>query len=133
MKNLKYVSENSDAIYMDWHHPTLGLIPFVARPDDVEAHGRDKYQRAVAGEWGEIAPYEPPIETLEDKATLIRGERDSLLRELDNVVINPLRYASYSDDEKQELANYRQYLLDIPQQDGFPENVVFKEKPKFIK
>lgn len=31
-----------------------------ASPFDTEAHGRQLFQRALAGEFGEIAPYEPP-------------------------------------------------------------------------
>lgn len=41
-------------------HPDFGPIPFTADPDDVEAHGRDLYARAVAGDFGPIGTYEPP-------------------------------------------------------------------------
>ena len=41
-------------------HPEFGPIPFTADPDDVEAHGRDLYARAVAGDFGPIGAYEPP-------------------------------------------------------------------------
>jgi hypothetical protein len=34
-------------------------VPFTAAPNDSEAHGREIYQRIVAGEFGEIAPFEP--------------------------------------------------------------------------
>lgn len=34
-----------------------------------------------------------------------------------------------SDEKKQEIKVYRQALRDIPQQDGFPDNIVFPEKP----
>jgi len=35
-------------------------VPFTATPHDCEPHGREIYQRIVAGEFGEIAPFEPP-------------------------------------------------------------------------
>lgn len=35
-------------------------IQFTASPDDAEAHGRDIYARALAGEFGEVAEYSPP-------------------------------------------------------------------------
>lgn len=42
-------------------HPVYGTIPFTAAPDDVEHHGKELYAKALAGEFGEIAPYiEPP-------------------------------------------------------------------------
>ena len=34
-----------------------------------------------------------------------------------------------SDEKKQEIKAYRQALRDIPQQDGFPENIVWPDKP----
>lgn len=37
-------------------------VPFTASPDDPEPHGVELYNRARAGEFGEIAPYvEPPV------------------------------------------------------------------------
>lgn len=36
-------------------------VPFTASPDDTEPHGVELYNRAMAGEFGEIAPFvEPP-------------------------------------------------------------------------
>lgn len=34
-----------------------------------------------------------------------------------------------SDEKKQEIKVYRQALRNIPQQDGFPENIVWPDKP----
>jgi hypothetical protein len=34
--------------------------PFIASPDDVEAHGREIYAKAKAGEFGPVAAYLPP-------------------------------------------------------------------------
>lgn len=36
---------------------TVGEVPFTARPDDIESHGKELYERAVKGEFGEIAEY----------------------------------------------------------------------------
>lgn len=38
-----------------------GEIPFSASPDDVEAHGREIFADAVAGKFGPIAEYIPPV------------------------------------------------------------------------
>lgn len=38
--------------------------PFTARPDDCEAYGRVIYEQAVAGNYGVIAEYIPPVVTL---------------------------------------------------------------------
>jgi hypothetical protein len=36
-------------------------MPFGASPNDPEPHGVDLYNRAKAGEFGEVAPYVAPI------------------------------------------------------------------------
>ena len=73
-----------------------------------------------------------PVPTTEQLAEQVRAKRDGFLYELDVIVSNPLRWGEFSEAEKQALAEYRQALLDVPQQGGFPENVVFPDKPDFI-
>lgn len=62
----------------------------------------------------------------------IRDLRLYKLKELDVFVQNPLRYNELTDDQKSELAQYRRDLLDVPQQTGFPLDVVFPTKPSTI-
>jgi hypothetical protein len=61
MRNLKY--DKTGAVVLEIEHPVYGWIEFRASPDDTEAHGRDIYARAIAGEFGEIAPYAQPAPT----------------------------------------------------------------------
>jgi hypothetical protein len=61
---------------------------------------------------------------------LIRQHRDQLLGLVDR--INPVWYASLSSEQQQELAGYRQALLDVPQQTGFPINIVWPAKPHWL-
>ncbi len=37
------------------------VLPFMANPNDPEAHGRDAYARAAAGEFGVVAEYVPVV------------------------------------------------------------------------
>jgi hypothetical protein len=61
----------------------------------------------------------------------VRSERDQRLQtEVDPLVSNPLRWGSLSAEKQQEWANYRQALLDIPQQSGFPYEVAWPVKPE---
>src|SRR5690625_2098366 len=69
---------------------------------------------------------EVPEPTAEEKA---RWKRDGLLRELDSIVSNPLRWCGFTEAEQQELADYRQALLDVPQQSGFPDDIDWPQKP----
>lgn len=40
---------------------TIGELPFTAHAADDVAHGRELFERAVAGEFGTIAPYVAPV------------------------------------------------------------------------
>ncbi len=45
-------------------------IPFTARADDPEDYGRELFNRAVAGEFGEIGEYQPIMELEVEKVQL---------------------------------------------------------------
>ena len=61
-------------------------------------------------------------EWIEWKSAQVRELRNRYLREyVDPVVSNTLRWAELSDEQKQEYADYRRYLLDIPEQAEFPK------------
>jgi len=50
----------------------------------------------------------------------VRTDRDARLAQLDAIVTNPLRWAAFTPEAQTALAAYRQALLDVPQQAGFP-------------
>lgn len=55
-RNPTYNKDGS--IDLEIEHPAFGWIPFTASATDVEAHGRDLFKRAAAGEFGPVAPAE---------------------------------------------------------------------------
>jgi len=68
--------------------------------------------------------------TDEQKAENIRMFRNELLvREVDPVVTNPLRWAELSTEQQQDWADYRTALLNVPQQVGFPNAITWPIKP----
>jgi hypothetical protein len=82
---------------------------------------------------GVITPKPPPApaeRTQEEQATQIRRQRTVLLSLVDQ--INPTWYASLTQEQQQELSVYRQALLDVPQQSGFPSTVVWPTKPTWL-
>jgi hypothetical protein len=82
--------------------------------------------KMVAGQW--VAPTQEEIDA--DAAASIRSQRDVLLAtNVDPIATNSLRWAGLSAEQQQALGAYRQALLDVPQQAGFPHNVVWPEKP----
>jgi len=68
-------------INLTWVHDTLGEIPFGASPNDIELHGRELFAKALAGDFGTVAEYVPPIKTPEQ----IKKElTDAVQQHLDN-------------------------------------------------
>jgi hypothetical protein len=100
-------------------------IPFTADPNDCEAHGRDIFAKAVAGEFGPVEEYEPPPPpTYEEQSAIVREQRDRLLTETDWTQAADIPQAT-----KDKWAPYRQALRDVPDQAGFPFDVVWPVKP----
>jgi hypothetical protein len=60
----------------------------------------------------------------------LKDIRNEMLQVIDR--INPVWYNSLSTQQQQELATYRQALLDVPQQPGFPESVEWPTKPQWL-
>lgn len=58
-----------------------------------------------------------------------RARRDWLLSQLDIAVSNPLRFATLTPEQISELADYRQLLLDVPQQTSFPISIEWPVMP----
>ena len=63
------------------------------------------------------------------KSAYVRSQRNHLLSgEVDRIVSNPLRWADMSTSKQDEVKAYRQALLDIPNQVGFPTSVTWPTK-----
>ena len=90
-------------------------VPFTASIDDVEPHGVEIYNRAINGDFGPIAEYQPITYTIEQLARSARSERDRLLKECDWTQLSDIPEAT-----RLIWVPYRQALRDIPQQEGFP-------------
>lgn len=65
---------------------------------------------------------------IEAQASAMRSERDRKLRE-ECDCINPMWWQDMTDDQKLGMKAYRQALLDVPSQPGFPFSVDWPVKP----
>lgn len=120
--NIKNLRRNKfGGIDLDYKHPDYGWIPFTADAGDVSKLGSEIYKLASSKK---VKPYKP---NLDDLAAEVRLERDIKLDQLDQLVSNPLRYASYSEEYKQVLTEYHVALKNVPQQEGFPEQIEWPE------
>jgi Phage tail assembly chaperone protein len=132
--NCKYVAEDQSMIGCQVTFSNLGTVYFVASATDSEAHGREIYSRARNGEFGSIAAFVPIRETItnDQKINQERNKRDALLSQLDSLISSPLRWQSLSEQDKNEISSYRSSLLNVPQQEGFPDNIVWPTAPGFV-
>lgn len=70
---------------------------------------------------GEVVAIEPEA-SAEDLAATVRRERNRLLvKNVDS--INPLRWEAMEESEKDKIRKYREDLLKVPEQKGFPFNI----------
>ena len=79
--------------------------------------------------WNPITKIWDPITPIVS-AQSVRAQRNNLLSAVDQV--NPIWYASLTAEQQQELAAYRQAVLDVPQQAGFPTDVNWPTKPTWL-
>ena len=86
----QWANAEHSAINVQLVTETLAAMPFTATPDDSTDYGPEIYQRAVAGDFGEIAAYEPPTD-----AALLPAARSLLKRLMQDasLVVAPLQDA----------------------------------------
>jgi len=99
------------------------LNTFVASSKDCEPHGVDIYERAVKGEFGQIAPYQPKSDQI--LASNARQKRNEILSKTDYTQLQDI-----DQTIKTAYAKYRQDIRNIPQQKGFPRNIIWPDEPK---
>jgi hypothetical protein len=110
-------------------HPQYGWIPYTLDPDDTDTTIDNDAVMALIG--SSFTAYVAPTadEVSAELAKEVRSQRDFLLNELDEILSNPLRWSSMSSGEQTAWSTYRQALLDVPQQSGFPAEVTWPQKP----
>jgi hypothetical protein len=78
---------------------------------------------------GEIFLGKTDVEKRSEKEAEVKERRDRVLLETVDRV-NGIRWEAMSGDEKEKWREYRQALLDIPEQEGYPFEVTWPERPE---
>ncbi|MCI3943469.1 tail fiber assembly protein [Pseudomonas syringae] len=132
-----------DVIFLETEE-TLGEIPFSSSPDDSAAHGRDIYERACAGEFGDIA--DPEEDDVLSSVMLQRSAASSLatikinsLQTSLDIVEDAVELKSVNDTQIKSIPQlkaefdawrtYRVQLAQIESQAGYPLSVEWPEPP----
>ena len=130
-RNAKYINDNG-CIDCEIEHPVHGWIPYTLDPDDTDMTIDNNVLLEAMALAGDVEAYIPPTQAELDEvaAQAVRAERDmKLATEVDPIAGNALRWASLDASKQAEWAAYRQALLDVPAQAGFPHNVTWPEVP----
>ena len=120
-------SLQADNLQMDVeiNHPDYGWIPYTVDPADTDTTIDNTAVMALIG--SNFAAYVAPTQEELDAALAaeVRADRDGRLADVDAIAGNALRWADLTSAEQAEWSTYRQALLDVPQQAGFPNDVVW--------
>ena len=94
---------------------------YVLIPDDLETVSIDWLYDGSAFAAPPLSPEE--VQAQIDAARQLRN--DKLRNEVDPIICNPFRWADLSEQKKQAMLEYRTALLDITDQSGFPDEIVW--------
>jgi hypothetical protein len=98
---------------------------------------KEKYPNHIDGDWPgdqyymangqpQLREHTMPV----PGADQLRRARAHRLRQIDR--ITPMWWESLTAEQQQEVRDYRQALLDVPQQPGFPADVTWPEPPQWL-
>lgn len=130
-RSAQYINDNG-WIDCEIEHPEFGWIPYLLDPADTDMTIDNNALLAAMASAGDVAAYVPPTQAELDEAAAqaVRAERDmKLATEVDPIAGNALRWAALDADTQAAWAAYRQALLDVPAQTGFPHNVTWPTRP----
>ena len=127
------VSLQSDNLRMDVeiNHPDYGWIPYTLDPADTDTTiDNDAVMSLIGADFvAYVAPTQEDLDAI--AAAEVRSERDNILvTVVDPLVTNSLRWGDLTSEERDEWAKFRRDLLNVPDQSGFPYNIVWPTKPE---
>lgn len=130
VRNAASLQSDNLLMEVEINHPVYGWIPYGVNPADTDTTIDNAEVMALIGD--SFTAYVPPTQAEIDAgaAEQVRGARNEKLRtEVDPVSSNVLRWGALSPAEQAAMATYRQNLLDVPQQSGFPKTHTWPNKP----
>jgi len=128
---MKYAHIDSNDKLLGWYsddvNSTIPTPNVVVTDDQWQTSLDNNYNSINSDGSGSVVDYS----TNAEKVSVVRGMRDAkLVTDVDAVAGNALRWAELTSDQQVTWATYRQSLLNVPQQAGFPTNVTWPTKPR---
>ena len=119
---MKYAHIDSNNKLLGWYsddvHSTIPTPNVVVTDEQWQRSLDNNYNCINSDGSGSVVDFSTDAE----KASMVRRIRDAkLVADVDAVAGNALRWAELTSEQKADWANYRQALLNVPQQAGFPD------------
>jgi hypothetical protein len=129
MDRMKYAHVTKGNKLLGWYtdeiHDEIPTPNIQVTDDQWQAALENNYNKINSDGTGSTEDFRTEAEKVEEA----RGIRNDILNTtLDPIVSNPLRWAELTSEQQAAWATYRQALLDVPQQAGFPHNVTWPAK-----
>jgi len=128
VRNAQSMNAENTQFELEINHPEYGWIPYSLTPWDTDMTVDNTVLLSLIGT--DFAPFSQADHDART-AEIVRFQRDSTLKyEVDPIVTNPLRWAELTAEKQNEWATYRTDLLNVPQQEGFPNTITWPTKPE---
>tara|TARA_B100001093_G_scaffold504542_1_gene560525 strand:+ start:1111 stop:1530 length:420 start_codon:yes stop_codon:yes gene_type:complete len=130
VRNAQSLSDDNLHMDVEIDHPIHGWISYSITPHDTDTTIDNNRIMSLIG--NNFLPYvEPTQEELDlETAKIIRMQRDFILvSEVDPIITNILRWEELDTTGQNKWRQYRQELLDVPDQEGFPNGIVWPQNP----
>jgi len=130
VRNAASIKTDNTRLDVEINHPEYGWIPYTLDTSDTDMTINNNDLLSLIGT--DFAAYVPPTQAELDAETAVqvRNERDRILvRVVDPLVSNNLRWAEMTADKQTEWSQYRTDLLNVPQQAGFPNSITWPTEP----
>ena len=131
VRSAQSLNAENTAFEVEINHPEHGWIPYGLMPDDTDMTVDNSVLLGLIG--SDYAAYVAPTQAELDAelAAGLRAERDQkLIMEVDPIAGNALRWAALTSADREAWADYREALLNITDQVGFPHDVIWPTKPE---
>jgi hypothetical protein len=131
VRNAQSLNTENTAFEVEINHPEFGWIPYGLDANDTDTTVDNDVLLGLIG--SNYAAYVAPTQAELDARleSIVRAERDQkLLEEVDPLVTNFLRWNELTEENQSEWKQYRNDLLDLPSQEGFPNTVTWPNKPE---
>jgi hypothetical protein len=125
VRNAKSLNASNTRMDVEIKHPKLGWIPYTLDVSDTDQTIRNDDLLTLIGSNFEVYVEPTQEEVAAKTANDVRGKRNLLLSISDWTQVSDV-----PEQTKEKWTQYRQALRDLPEQQGFPFDVVWPTSPQ---